>query len=111
MLLKKPKKGKKGSRGKCQEHLADDLVDIILDNDKYKEKLLLTNVKKVENGQYYDKVIEELKERNPVQTRLKFKRCINICRDSVMKVKHHLVLNVSRRISSWEVGLINCYLL
>ena len=62
-LFKKPKKGKKGRRGQWTEYLADDLVDIILDNDKYKEKLLVTNVKNVKNGQYYDKVIEELKER------------------------------------------------
>ena len=78
------------------EHLTDDLVDIILDNDKYKEKLLLTNVKNVKNGQYYDKVIEEVMERcskrgeefplNDAQTQQKFKRCINICRYAVMKV-------------------------
>ena len=68
-----------------------------MDNDKYKEKLLLTNVKNIENSQYYRKVIEELKERcsergeqfpfNVEQTRQKFKRCINICRDAVMKIK------------------------
>ena len=68
-----------------------------MDNDKYKEKLLLANVKNVKNGQYYDKVTEELKEIssereeefpfNVAQTRQTFKRCINICRDIVMKVK------------------------
>ena len=59
----------------------------------------MTNVKNVKNGQYYDKVIEELKERcsereeeftfNGAQTRQKFKRCISIIiiRDQVMKVK------------------------
>ena len=87
-------KGKKGRIGQWPKHLADDLVDIILDNDKYKEKLLLTN------GQYYDKVVKELKERcsergeespcNVAQTRQKFKRCIIICRDAVMNVKDHL---------------------
>jgi len=73
------------------------LVDIIVDNVKYKEKLLLTNVKNVKNGQYYAKVIEEMKERckargeeypfNVPQTRQKLKHCINICRNAVMKVK------------------------
>ena len=68
-----------------------------MDNDKYKEKLLLTNVKNIKSSQYYHKVIEELKERCserrkefPVKverTRQKFKRCINICIDAVMKVK------------------------
>ena len=62
-LFKKPKKGKKGRRGQWTEHLANDLVDIILDNDKYKGKLLLTQVKNIKNSQYYHKVIEELKER------------------------------------------------
>ena len=39
-LLKKPKKGKKGTRVQWTKHLADDLLDIILDNDKCKVKLL-----------------------------------------------------------------------
>ena len=57
----------------------------------------MTNVRSIENSQYYRKVIEELKERcsergeqfpfNVEQTRQKFKRCINICRDAVMKIK------------------------
>ena len=33
-----------------------------MDNDKYKKKLLWKNVKNVKNGQYYAKVIEELKK-------------------------------------------------
>ena len=87
----------KGSRGQWKEHLLDNLVDIILDNDKRKEKLLLTNAKYVKNGQYYDKVIEELKERcskrreefpfNVAQTQQKFKCCISIYRYAFMKVK------------------------
>ena len=107
--FKKPRKGKKGRREQWAEHLADDFVDIILDNDKYKKKLLLTIVKNVKNGQFYNKVTGELKERcsergaefpfNVAQIRQRFKRCINICRDAVIKEKkHHLVLSVSRRI-------------
>lgn len=75
----------------------DDLVDIILENDKYKEKLLLTNIKNVKNSQYYSRVIEEVKERCSMreeeykfdvnQTRQKFKRCITICRNAAMKIK------------------------
>ena len=38
------------------------LVDIILENDKFKEKLL-TNVKNSKNSQYYQQVINELKGR------------------------------------------------
>ena len=54
----KNKKSKKGRRNQWPEHLVDDLVDIILENYKYKEKLLLTNVKNVDNGQHYSKVID-----------------------------------------------------
>ena len=60
--VQETQKGQKGRRGQWPEHLADDLAGIILDDDKYKEKLLLTNVKNIKIGQYYDKVIEELKD-------------------------------------------------
>ena len=72
-------------------------MDVILENDKFKNKLLLTNVKNVKNGQYYQQVIAEVKERckereeefgfTIPQTRQKFMRCINMCRDALMKVK------------------------
>ena len=59
-LFKKPKIGKKGRRWQWTEHdLANDLVDLILDNDKYKEKPLLTNARNIKNSQYYHKVIED----------------------------------------------------
>ena len=62
-LFKEPKKAKKRRYGQWTAHLANDLVDIILDNDKCKEKLLLTNIKNIKNSHYYHKVFEELKER------------------------------------------------
>ena len=53
--------------------------------------------KTLKNSKYYDKVFEELQERcsergdklpfNVEQTREKFKRCIIVCRDAMMKVK------------------------
>ena len=52
------KRSKKEARGQQPELLAGDYIVIILENDKYKGKLLLANVKNVKNGQYYDKVIE-----------------------------------------------------
>ena len=94
-IFTKKKKGKKGRKGQWPEHFVDDLVDVILDDEKLKEKLLLTNAKNKKNDQYYVKVIELIslrcKERNEefsfsvAQTRQKFKRCINICGDAVMK--------------------------
>ena len=61
-LFKKPKKGKKGRRGQWTKHLANDLVDIILDNNKYKQRLFMTNVKNIKSSQYYHKVIGKIKE-------------------------------------------------
>lgn len=96
-IRNKGKKKKVGRRGQWPESFVDDLVDIILEDDKFKEKLLMTNVKNVKNSQYYLKVIEEMKKRcsergeeytfSVTQTRQKFKRCITLCRDAVMKIK------------------------
>ena len=95
--LRKKRREQKGTKEQWPEHFVDGLVDVILDDEKLKEKLLLTNVKNKKNGQYYGKVIELIslrcKERNEefsfsvAETRQKFKRCINICRDAVIKVK------------------------
>ena len=74
-----------------------DLVDIILENEKYKTKLLLTNTKNVKSGVYHDQVITELKKRfeerdeeftcNVPQTGSKFKRCVRICRKAALTIK------------------------
>ena len=97
-LMKKRKKLTKGGR-KClwPEITMTDLVDIILENEKYKAKLLLTNTKNVKSGVYNDQVITELKKRfeerdeeftyNVPQTRSKFKRCVSICRKAALTIK------------------------
>ena len=64
--------------------LTDDLLNISLQNVKFKEKLLLTNVKVSKNSQCYQWVTDELKgrckQRDSIsthdlnQTREKFKR-------------------------------------
>ena len=59
-LLKSCSRNRKRAK---KEEECNGVIDIILDNDEHKEKLLLKNAKNVKNGQYYDKVIEELKER------------------------------------------------
>ena len=74
-----------------------DVVDIILENDKFKEKLLLTNLKDSKNSQCYQQVTDELKDRckqrNSVftqdlhQTRQKFKLCPSICREPALEIK------------------------
>lgn len=77
--------------------LMEHLVDIILENDTFKEKLFLTNVKNSKNSQYYLQVIDELKDRCKQrdsiftyglnQTRQTFKRCVSICREAALKIK------------------------
>ena len=39
-----------------------NLVDIILENEKYNTKLLLTNTKNIKNEVYYEQEITELKK-------------------------------------------------
>ena len=75
----------------------NDLVDIIFENDMYRIKLLLTNVKNAKNGIYYDQVVNDMKKRDKtkeedfpfviIQTREKFQSFINICREAEMKIK------------------------
>ena len=69
LLEKFSKKGakksveRKGRKCTWKETLVNDLVDIILENDTYRTKLLLTNVKNAKNGIYYDQVVNKMKER------------------------------------------------
>ena len=54
---------RKGRKCTWKETLENDLVDIILENNMYRTKLLLTNMKNDKNGIYYDQVVNEMKER------------------------------------------------
>ena len=51
---------------KCQwsETLVKHLVDIVVEKDKYRQKLRMTNTKNAKNGQYMDCVVRELKEKS-----------------------------------------------
>ena len=55
-VKKNSKKQKVGRKPQWSTILTEDLVDIILENDKCKEELLLTNVKNSKNSQYYQQV-------------------------------------------------------
>ena len=96
-MKKNSKKQKLGRKPQWTTILAKEVVDIILENDKFKEKSLLTNVKNSKNSQYYLQVIDELKDRCKQrdsiftyglnQTRQTFKRCVSICREAALKIK------------------------
>ena len=91
------KKNRKGRKCQLKESFVDDLVDIIVENEKYRQKLLLTNVKNAKNGQYMESVVKEIQERctergeefpyDVNQTRQKFRRCIQACRAAALKAK------------------------
>ena len=94
--MEKPVK-RKDQTGKWKETLVNHLVDIILENNMYRTKQLLTNMKNDKNIIYYNQVVNKMKERcktrgedfpfNISQTQEEFKRCINICHEAVMKIK------------------------
>ena len=91
------KKNRKGRKFQWKESFVDDLVDIIVENEKYRQKLLLTNVKNAKNGQYMESVVKEIQERctergeeSPYdvnQNRQKFRRCVQTCRAAALKTK------------------------
>ena len=47
---------KRGRKCVWPENVVNDLVDVILENGIFKKKLLLTNVKTVKNGEYYNSI-------------------------------------------------------
>ena len=55
-------KKRKGRKCQWSTNLTNNLIDIILEDDRLKEKLLMTNVKNSKNSEYYEKVIKKLKE-------------------------------------------------
>ena len=91
------KREKAGSNSFSQEEIVNDLIDIIVDDETLKKKLLLANVKNIKNGIYFEQVIDELKTLcisrgieytyNVAQTQTKFKRCVGICRNTLLKAK------------------------
>ena len=105
---------------KCfwQEETVSNLIDIIVDDETLKKKLLLTNVKNIKYGIYFEKIIDELKTRcnsrgteytyNVGQTRTKFKRCVSICRNALLKAKTASGIKRFQEDQELALGSINC---
>ena len=80
-----------------EQDLVDDLVDIVLTNDYYQRKLIFVNTKNQQNGEVYEKVLNELKSRadskggsvpfTVAQVRTKFKKCISKCKKAALTIK------------------------
>ena len=118
MGVTKPReKKKKGRKSQWSDACIEDLVDIILEDDKLKEKLLFTNVKNVKNGQYYAEVRKEIETRcvnrgegfkyNVNQCRSKFKRCQSLCRKALLFIKTKSGIKRFQDKRATETGFLN----
>jgi hypothetical protein len=93
----KQKKKKSGRKAKWSDSLINDMVDIILNNENYKRKLIFTNVKNQRNGDIYSKILEEMQKRatirkesvpfTVVQLRTNFKKLIGECKKAALTIK------------------------
>ena len=91
--------GKKGGpKSLCTTEMLDDLVDIIVSNERYKRKLIFTNCPTTSNAIVYQEILKEMQRRcsqrgctfdlTLAQTRNKFKKndehlqnCLDDCQD------------------------------
>ena len=89
-------KKKPGRKAKWSNSLLDDLVDIIVNSEYYKKRLIFMNLKNQKNGDIYEKILKELKARGSkredvpftaVQLRTKFKKSISECKKVALTVK------------------------
>ena len=60
---KQKAKGRAGRKSQWPEAVLNDLIDVILNNETYKRRLILTNTKNSTNSEIYQAVIEEVKSR------------------------------------------------
>ena len=88
---------KPGRKAKWNDSLINDMVDIIINNENYKRKLLFINMKNKKNGDIYAKVLEKMKKRaaereEPVpfsvpQLCTKFKKIVGECKNAALTIK------------------------
>ena len=88
---------KSGRRGQWTCYLLDDFVDISVNNETYKEKLIFRNTKYQQNGMLYDCILRDLKRRadargdvvkfTVAQLRNKVKKCVSDCKKAVLTIK------------------------
>ena len=106
------KKKKAGRKAKWSETMVDDMVDIIVNNERFTRMLIFTNTPNQRNGVIYESVLQELKERclpreenvpfNIGQMRTKFKKLVSECKKVAMTIK--TVTGVKRFIDEKGYG-------
>ena len=96
---KKSTKGRKsvGRKSPWSQQQLNDFVDIIVENEEYKQKLILRNTKFQRNGELYGRIKSELEERCAArdervsftveQLRSKFKKCVGECKKVALTIK------------------------
>ena len=77
--------------------MLDDLVDIIVSNERYKRKLIFTNCPTTSNAVVYQEIVKEMQRRcsqrgctfdlTLAQTRNKLKKMMSTCKTALMTVK------------------------
>lgn len=93
----KLKKQKSGRKAKWSDSLVNDMVDIIVNNDYYKNKLIFVNTKNQKNAEIYGRILVELRVRaskreetlpfTAVQMRTKFKKLISECKKAALTIR------------------------
>ena len=93
----KKEKKKPGRKAKWSDSLLDDLVDIVVNSEYYKKRLIFMNLKNQKNAEIYEKILKELKARgskrgedvpfSAVQLRTKFKKSVSECKKVALTVK------------------------
>ena len=88
---------KAGRRGQWNFSLLDDFVDIIVNNENYKKRLIFQNTKYQQNGVLYNSILQEPKrtavargdvvEFTVSQLHNKFKQCVGDCKKAALMTK------------------------
>ena len=90
-------KKKTGRKAKWSETMVDDMVDIIVNNERFTRMRIFTNTPNQRNGVIYESVLQELKGRclpreenvpfNIGQMRTKLKKLVSECKKVAMTMK------------------------
>jgi len=90
-------KKKAGRKTQWSAEAECDLVDVIINSEDFKRKLIFINMKNQKNTEIYKSVLSEMKERAGArkeefqftvnQVRSKFKRCVSSCKAAAMTIK------------------------
>lgn len=92
------RKKRSGRKSTWNPDDVNDLIDIVVNSDYYKRKLIFTNTKCQRNSEIYGEILRELKKRalargselnfSVKQLRTKFKKCVSDCKHAALTIKN-----------------------